>query len=135
MALLRRRVALLAPILLSLATCASVCDPLPDECEDDDNVCDGNVANICDQPVPESRRLTTREDCGASRTCVVLANSGFPTCARNDGPACTTEGALSCRDERTPSQCFRAKDGRLVSVDQSSCFKGLACVDGRCVSK
>jgi hypothetical protein len=129
---LLRRLAVLAPVLLSCAVCALACDPFPDECEDDDNVCDGNVANRCDQPGPESRRVTTREDCGPSRACVI-DDFGFPVCAR-PASQCEKENEFSCRDDRTMADCVRTKDGRLVLVD-TACFQGGSCVDGRCISK
>jgi hypothetical protein len=137
MPLLRRRrcLAFLAPLLPCALVVASACDPFPDECASDDNVCDGNVANVCDQPGPESRLVTEREDCGSTRMCVVRADgssvSGTPVCARA-GAECGAEGERSCRDETTVSVCIRTTDGRLVFLDRP-CLGDLVCgADGSC---
>lgn len=132
-----RRFAFFVPFLLCGATCASVCDPLPDECEDDDNVCDGNVVNRCEQPVPEVRRMTSREDCGSERTCVLRASTGsikWPVCVRAKAAECPKEGARSCRDDGTASECVRTTDGRLLFQDEA-CGASLRCVDGLCVAR
>jgi len=128
-----RRLAFVAPLFLCFATCASVCDPFPDECEDDDNVCDGNVANICEQPVPEARRMTTREDCGPTRACVLHATVGrpVPVCARGGAAECPSEKDVSCFDDRTRSECIRTSDGRLVWLD-TACPDGFVCSDKAC---
>lgn len=132
------RVALLAPFVFLATLSALACDPLPDECELDDNVCDGNVANVCQQPGPEARLMTTRDDCGEARTCVLQSDSRFPgarpspVCARANAPDCPTEGEHTCVDERTASECIRTSNGRLVPVDHP-CGSSFTCEDGFCV--
>lgn len=112
-----RLLALAAFVVVGLSLLA--CDVLPDECELDDNVCEGNVANICYRPGPESRLRTKREDCGAERTCVAAARgseNGSAMCARKGAPSCAVEGERACVGNALGT-CTSLGDGRLVWVD------------------
>jgi hypothetical protein len=110
---------------------ASACDPLPDECQDDDNVCDGNVANQCQQPSPESRRMTTRIDCGPQRTCVVSVpdtgptGSRLPICADQGAPDCPNVGDHGC-DGNAIAVCTALADGRRTWVALDPCVNRCA---------
>jgi hypothetical protein len=129
-----RRLTCLASALLTVATCIAACDPLPDECEDDDNVCDGNVANQCKYNGPEFRRTSEREDCGPSRTCVLLADGAHvrPACVRGSPIVeCTTEGRRPCFGDLL-STCVRTNDGRLVVLDHPCFWEDTKCVGDTC---
>lgn len=99
---------------------STACDPWPNECDDGDNVCDGNVANVCVQPGDVHAR-TERTDCG-SQKCVVARKDDFklPMCTARDVPACPTVGATDCRQGRA-FECWELVGGgrTWVSVNQS----------------
>ena len=118
--------------LLSSFLCAlfalSACDPLPDECEDDDNVCDGNVANQCQAPGAEARRMTTRIDCGAERTCVVSffsppSDFRLPVCADKGAPDCPNVGDRACHGNSV-AVCTALVGGRRAWVSSDPCHGG-----------
>ena len=133
---LPRFLACLASILLSIGTCGAGCDPLPDECEDDDNVCDGNVANKCERGAPDVRRKSSREDCGSSRTCMMVGEGlkRGPECVRGAGVECTTEGPAPCFGDLL-SDCVRTEDGRLLLWDRRCFWEDTVCVGNTCKVK
>jgi hypothetical protein len=120
-----RDVASITVCLVSLIAVlpAGACDPFPDEREPDDNVCEGNVANRCYRPGPESRLVTDRTDCGASRTCTI-SSAGEPICAERDLPKCDAAEARACHGaslatcRRSPG-AFRGARCRLETMKKA----------------
>ena len=139
---MRVRFPLLALLTTLLAVMTHACGHLPgegpDECEPNDNTCDGNVANLCLRQGLNSKLEIKREDCGDSKVCVMAvdartANYYFgstinPGCVRKEFPTCETAGALSCNGDASTT-CADLTDGRRVWVEYL-CPDG--CNNGRC---
>lgn len=109
----------------SIGLVTLACDPFPDECELDDNVCEGNIANRCYRPGPESRLRVEREDCGEARTCVIRKDGPEiePVCAQKNVPSCNATDARTCNVD-VVSTCMALGDGRYTWVDAPTCAKG-----------
>lgn len=116
---------------LAMGNGIAACDPLPDECEESDNVCDGNVANRCEGS-GDTRLRTIRTDCGTDRVCVLDADNR-PLCARAEDAFCPKAGESSCKSDGSGllQSCFATSDGHLLWVD-SACSDGWKCVNDVC---
>jgi hypothetical protein len=104
----------------------AACEANLDDCTVEDNVCDGNVAVHC-EPTPAKRRVSTREDCGADRTCV--ASGYVVVCARKGPVECPTKDLSECRGD-VLVQCTGLPDGRKIFVD-TTCARGCVTTDAR----
>ena len=127
MILASRRIVSCAAVVVLAVPVAAACDFRPDQCEIDENVCDGNVANQCNKPGVESRLQTTRIDCGSTSVCAVASAPGLeggePLCIPLAPEACNIAVDTGRCANKLLSRCTALVDGRTVWVD-SYCAKG-----------
>jgi hypothetical protein len=113
----------------------------PDECHEDDNVCDGNVANRCEAEGSTNAALVSeREDCGDDRICLfedIDASTGKkrPVCVRKGPVPCGPLGTKECNGDRIASTCIRRYDGGQLVWRDVKCADDQICKTGDCVSR